>query len=1285
MDCNLRHLIWVVFLLGSVTSISIAQKSGQAAGQGGQQGGQGNQGSVGSAGLQGLSYSPDEWPNLRLPDVKGSNFTFTNGRRVVCYRLVKGNSGTQPFVLEPISKGEVSGSGFYRPCGDESQGETDTQGQKSCKQRAISAAKEAKAPNRNTRTKLATDPTHWSACSELEDTKEPLLMNQLLVLGIDVSDLGAMGVNVNQLKLLNINVTNQQAAALNPSPIRPSFPATSAAGGGGGSAGWLGAPEDTSGKGNFWIPIGTHARAGEYPQKWEEDHPGGYKSGDVVTDASGAHFFMANHNFAKPGKKPTDPFPPEPRVERIADGSVIWQEVNDPGDGIARPPSSWVPYFDYAKDDLVCVLRRKNDATIGIQLLKETYRIQMSQVLSGTDTVASLSFASGPFPSPSQATGSTPLTAAPQKQRACGDLRNNLREGDHLHYYYAIKGGTSGTPPPDPLSVSMIPRAIYLTWPYELPGDVIPTFNVNLVYSPPVPGAPWQGNTFYPSGSVVTSSRNESSASPTTGHYYTALTGGFSSPEPDEPTFPGDVPPTADDGTLVWLDAGTAAPNTSATLGAGSTQSGGASGGQGGAGGPGGGGGGGGGGTSKAQFWFPKTRYLLGDVILNPDNGHYYTVMNLTGGFSGQLPSNQQASGKTPQTDPFPPTPAQTEILTDGQVQWMEVAAPAVTQPKWQPGSPYKVGDVVLAADHQNYVMTASTAITGGMSGAGPASPFPLPPSANVRQVDGTIIWMFTLNGTAGQDWLPNTPYSVGNVVFDGHNNKYVVVGMTQGKSGATDPTFLAGSAPLVTVTDGDLVWGDLGPSATPAQYQKWLSNHNYTIGQSVSGSNGHDYSVVRFISGTSGPAPQSPFPTSTPANPSPTRVADGTIVWARDSSPPNGVWDQNTHFDKDSVVYPPEDVSQTHRWKALNGGTSGPVPVRPAFPVLEANIVVEPKSDPIEENPPGNIVWADQGVIRPFNLPAGNERAWAPSLPARNPVQFKVGDVVFVKTPGGGRYYRALQSGNTGATSPFVNLSLSFPLTWQDSGTTAPASVSSGQPADQTVSLINLTLPQSHSLNYFNIAAGVAVGVKRSRTFGFVPASSYTGKLPTGYTAATGTVSLTPTSSVAADPVTGCTITVPYTAPPTMANPDLAYACPEQTSTGAIPVDPVLVLTGYIVPVDTERPMRFRGSGAWRDYLPAPSFGISLSNPTTNFYIGASNEALLRNLEIFYGASFHNTPLKLAPGTAQPLWGGVGAAPTAATVPGFLKGPFVGVTFNLSGFIQSLFGGGGGGGAKGQ
>jgi hypothetical protein len=97
------------------------------------------------------------------------------------------------------------------------------------------------------------------------------------------------------------------------------------------------------------------------------------------------------------------------------------------------------------------------------------------------------------------------------------------------------------------------------------------------------------------------------------------------------------------------------------------------------------------------------------------------------------------------------------------------------------------------------------------------------------------------------------------------------------------------------------------------------------------------------------------------------------------------------------------------------------------------------------------------------------------------------------------------------------------------------------------------------------------------------------------------------------------------------------------------------------------------------RDLIPGFSFGISLSNPTTNFYVGGSNELLVRNFQIFYGLALHNIGTGLAPGPSQPVWGGTGSAPAPATVSGFQKGGFVGGTFNLSGFIQSLFSAGGG------
>jgi len=190
------------------------------------------------------------------------------------------------------------------------------------------------------------------------------------------------------------------------------------------------------------------------------------------------------------------------------------------------------------------------------------------------------------------------------------------------------------------------------------------------------------------------------------------------------------------------------------------------------------------------------------------------------------------------------------------------------------------------------------------------------------------------------------------------------------------------------------------------------------------------------------------------------------------------------------------------------------------------------------------------------------------------------------------------------------------------------------------------------------------------------------------GYTPAPGAVSIPPASTAyGADTTTGCTITVPPIIPPPSPNTNFAYECPVQTGRGAPPVDPVLVLTIYVPPVDAERPMRLpkfnKGFEGIRDHIPAPSFGLSLSNPTANFFFGASNELFIRNVQAFYGLALHNIPLTLAPGSSQPIFGGGGTAPTVGTVSKFQKGFFLGVTFNLTGFIQSLFGGGGAGAAK--
>jgi len=352
---------------------------------------------------------------------------------------------------------------------------------------------------------------------------------------------------------------------------------------------------------------------------------------------------------------------------------------------------------------------------------------------------------------------------------------------------------------------------------------------------------------------------------------------------------------------------------------------------------------------------------------------------------------------------------------------------------------------------------------------------------------------------------------------------------------------------------------------------------------------------------------------------------------------------------------------SNSHDYRLIHytAGISGTD--RSVFKIWQSATVIDPETK-IQDGM--NLIWLDLGETRPLTTDEYKVLRWEQST------DYCKGSLIFVPGVGNGRYYQAQDCGKSGDFSPFLNLDPPYPVTWQDSGTTAPAPVAGGQPADQNVSLVNLTLPQAHSLSYFNIAAGVLVDFKKSPTFGFVPASSYGGTLPAGFNP--GPIPAPTATVLGVDSKTGCTISG-------VAGSATAYVweCPIQTGTGATPVDPVLVLTGYIVPVDAERPFRYKGVGWWRDYLPAPSLGISLANPTTNFYLGASNEAFVRNLQFFYGVGFHSTSLRLASGASQPAWGGAGTPPTVATTSGFLKGFFFGATFNLSGFVQTLFGGG--------
>jgi hypothetical protein len=225
-----------------------------------------------------------------------------------------------------------------------------------------------------------------------------------------------------------------------------------------------------------------------------------------------------------------------------------------------------------------------------------------------------------------------------------------------------------------------------------------------------------------------------------------------------------------------------------------------------------------------------------------------------------------------------------------------------------------------------------------------------------------------------------------------------------------------------------------------------------------------------------------------------------------------------------------------------------------------------------------------------------------------------------------------------TVASTPPSEASIRGSANWQrlNSCPAAPQSSTS----EATVALINQTLPSVHAISKFNLTAGVVYSSIRNRTFGFEQSKTSV-PMPCAVTPAATTL------------------------------PAVDFNC-VQTSSNHI-VDPVLFLTYYPWGIDAERPWQ------WSDLRPGFSLGVSLSSPSSNFYVGAMHE-IVRNVQFVWGFTAAKTP-HLAPNTiynAPPS----AMATTPATVQRFDTGYYVGLSFNILGFIQSLTGGGGGGSA---
>jgi len=118
-------------------------------------------------------------------------------------------------------------------------------------------------------------------------------------------------------------------------------------------------------------------------------------------------------------------------------------------------------------------------------------------------------------------------------------------------------------------------------------------------------------------------------------------------------------------------------------------------GGQGGGQGQGAGGGAGSGTAGKPQQWLERSHYLLGDVILDPYNGHYFTMVRSKGGTSGKPPANTNSSGQNNANsaaaadDPFPTSPP--SAIRDGNLLWLSFG-PGGPLPAWHAGN-YSIGD----------------------------------------------------------------------------------------------------------------------------------------------------------------------------------------------------------------------------------------------------------------------------------------------------------------------------------------------------------------------------------------------------------------------------------------------------------------------------------------------------------------------------------------------------------------------------------------------------------------
>jgi hypothetical protein len=461
-----------------------------------------------------------------------------------------------------------------------------------------------------------------------------------------------------------------------------------------------------------------------------------------------------------------------------------------------------------------------------------------------------------------------------------------------------------------------------------------------------------------------------------------------------------------------------------------------------------------------------------------------------------------------------------------------------------------------------------------------------------------------------GLPWQPKTFYPAGSIVIPNTAsviNGHYYLALNSGISSGTAPGFDSAAVPVLTFPDGTgqgLAWKEMGLTTVYPAPTTWQANLKYAKGSHVTPTTPNGYYYEAESDGVSGPkAPAFPIHPgdSVPDGPSTSKLSWQNKGLTNVNPATIPAWQPGVAYAQGALVVPPNPPNG-HYYEATIQGVSGPNP--PPFPTKMGDSVTEASK----------LLWEDVGSTLPASFK--NLKTWAPNT------AFFVGDVI--QDASSGHYWTVIQAGISDSKQPPSSAlapkqvaddsNSPYPIEWQDLGTALPASVSplGTTPSDQTVSLLNYTLPQVHALSYFNLATGVVVSSIKSPTFVNTNGS-------------------------------------------TAASPNWTKV------TNGLTVDPILALSVYVKPLDAERPFQMS------NLIPAPTIAFSLSSPTTNYYFGGSSEFFFRNIQLVYGVSLSRVPSLLP--AAQQM-----SATAPATRQVFAHGGFVGVSFNILGFIQSLF-----------